>query len=255
MELTMELARTAQCTTEEKLACYDLVVLMRRLAVKARINGILSIEKDVEDLSQGTLSGFLLKRGLTYVMDGMDPENIEDNLGTFFFSEMPTGSELLRCLIVMKAVLLFQKGMNPRVMSEMLLSFLGMGACKKLTERLEYETGRKAAEDYLESLGNASQHDFSKLEFLKSIETRGFQQLLLEFDDRTVARALNGEGKQISRLILSNVSSFRITNIMNEITLTNSVLESEVASAQKKIADKAHLLAQQGILVIQSDVI
>lgn len=75
--------------TEQRQEVSDIVLLLTRFADKARRSGLLSMERDVEQIQDS-----FLKQGLQLVMDGTDPEMIREILTTdLHFAEMRRRSE------------------------------------------------------------------------------------------------------------------------------------------------------------------
>ena len=108
------------CSTEEKNRCINLVDQLYEFSVKARNEGILSLEEDIPYVKND-----FLREALKLVIDGIDPEIAAGILYNLISGGDLEGSELLELMIVTEGVLRIQQGVNPNLLKKILLSLLG----------------------------------------------------------------------------------------------------------------------------------
>ncbi len=116
--LDWELAERLKCEDAEKKECLELVLVIIGLAVKARREGLLSIEDDTLNLTNSNL-----RQGIELVVDGTDPECVRNILQIKIIAGNLRGKELLSSLIILEGVLMIQDGTNPRLLKETLFAF------------------------------------------------------------------------------------------------------------------------------------
>ncbi len=110
----------AQCTREEKKAPLALILTALRLAEKARKEGLLALDEDLDSLPNPFFRDLV-----RMVVDGVDSEIIA-KLGWIRMSvERMGGADMLAALIALEAALALQAGLNPKVIASMLSSYLG----------------------------------------------------------------------------------------------------------------------------------
>lgn len=116
----LELRKLLECTKEEKLSCLPLIDKLIELAKEARYNGALSLEERIPDFDD-----YLLKMGITLIVDGCSPEDNNAILETLIINSGKTGVGLLRQMIIRDGVLAIQAGYNPGLIAKKLNAYLG----------------------------------------------------------------------------------------------------------------------------------
>ena len=90
------------------------------LSNKARRQGLLSLEEDIE------VSPYpLMRRGLQFVVDGTDPKLLSEILERTILLSNDTPEKIMENCIIAVGVLGIQEGHNPRMLRENLQSFMG----------------------------------------------------------------------------------------------------------------------------------
>lgn len=118
-----EIREYVDCSKEEKLECAPIIKEILMLANIACMKGLLALE---EKATQSN-NPYLIK-GILLVVDGTDPEYVNETLCISSVFSFKTGIELLKEMIILEGVLSIQAGHNPRIIEEKLLSFLGDAA-------------------------------------------------------------------------------------------------------------------------------
>ncbi|MBK9503285.1 MAG: hypothetical protein IPO06_28695 [Leptospiraceae bacterium] len=90
------------------------------LSNKARRQGLLSLEEDIE------VSPYpLMRRGLQFVVDGTDPKLLSEILERTILLSNDTPEKIMENCIIAVGVLGIQEGYSPRILRENLQSFMG----------------------------------------------------------------------------------------------------------------------------------
>ena len=104
----------------DKRQCLALISKILLLANNARNYGLLSLGKEAEESTS-----FLLGKGLQLALDGVKPHTARMILELYIFTGDYTGKDLLERCIILEGVMGILEGMHPKLLKELLLSFLG----------------------------------------------------------------------------------------------------------------------------------
>ena len=113
MNNSFEFFERAKCSDEEKKTILPIMLRIIYLLEKARRQGLLSLEDDVEKIDS-----FLLKIGLTLIIDGTDPELVRSILDNYMYSSYLWGKELLERMVIIEGIMSIQDGDHPRILLE-----------------------------------------------------------------------------------------------------------------------------------------
>ena len=133
-------AERLQCSREDKAQIMELINLLVQASEKARSDGLLALEDEMDHYEQP-----LLKLGMQLVVDGTDPNIVDQMLTARILSENKHGKAFLEQIIIFTAVLSIQSGDNPRLMLEKCISYLG-DAADELRARYRTLPGGRRAE-------------------------------------------------------------------------------------------------------------
>ena len=196
----------------DREACFSAVARMLELSNLARMSGILALEAEAE-----TDPDAFIRTGLELLVDGTDPETVEQVMRNLILSGDHSDTELLRRLVLAEGVVGIQQGENPRILAVRMASMLG--------------------ELYLERAKSAATVDLTAYEYTRVIHERGALPESAEFEEmfrqlsrrdiqlvlRTVGDtglitdALAGCGAEIFYKITENVSNNIRTRICRDI--------------------------------------
>jgi len=94
-----------------------LLEFLMGLCEKARREGLLSLESDLESSELFWNGGDLLTLGLSLIIDGVEPAEVEDLLVLYILRNNRKGSnDYLKNIIFTETVLNIQSGLNPRLL-------------------------------------------------------------------------------------------------------------------------------------------
>ena len=232
MEYDWEFGERIRCSEDEKSECIALVSQIVSMAKMAKRNGLLALVQEAE-----ATTSFLLRKGLQLVLEGVQPSLVRTTLEYYILSGTYTGKDLLERCIMMEGVLAIQKGVNPQIIQELLLSLFG----EKGHEAYEAEFGEKKT-DKLDAFFQKIKKDravtplSSKLgHTIMQLDDQSIQQCLKEISTVDLARALKGlEGKAKIR-VFENLPKRSAAILQETVEHLDLMRDSEMNEAQKKI--------------------
>jgi hypothetical protein len=243
MEYDWEFGERIKCSEDERSQCMALVAKIVSMAKKAKRNGLLSLVQEAEETTY-----FLLRKGLQLVLEGVQPPLVKTTLEYYILSGSFTGKHLLERCIIMEGVLAIQKGVNPQIIQELLLSLFG----EKGHEVFEAEFGEKK-KDKLEAffekikMDRAATPMSSKLgHTIMRLDDQSIQKCLKEISTVDLARALKGiEGKAQIK-VYKNLPKRSAAILQETVEHLDLMRDSEMNEAQEKILLIISGLEEQG---------
>ena len=247
MEYDWEFGERIKCRADEKSQCMALVAKIVSMAKTAKRNGLLSLVQEAEETTY-----FLLRKGLQLVLEGVQPPLVKTTLEYYILSGSYTGKDLLERCIIMEGVLAIQKGVNPQIIQELLLSLFG----EKGHETYETEFGEKK-KDKLEAffekikMDQAATPMSSKLgHTIMQLDDQSIQKCLKEISTVDLARALKGiEGKAQIK-VFKNLPKRPAAILQETVEHLDLMRDSEMKEAQEKILLIISGLEDQGDLLV-----
>ena len=102
------------------MACASIVHDIYMLANEAKVKGVPAL---VDEAMKS--NNLYLRRGLFLIVDDVDPELVKKTLHASNVYSLKTGVELLKDIIALEGVLMIQAGLHPKMIVEILMSYLG----------------------------------------------------------------------------------------------------------------------------------
>ena len=243
MEYDWEFGERIRCSEDEKCECIALVSQIVSMAKMAKRNGLLALVQEAE-----TAPSFLLRKGLQLVLEGVQPSLVRTTLEYYILSGTYTGKDLLERCIIMEGVLAIQKGVNPQIIQELLLSLFG----EKGHEAFEAEFGDKKT-DKLEVFFKKIRNDraatplSSKLGLtIMQLDDQSIQQCLKEISTVDLARALKGIEGEAKIKVFKNLPKRSAAILQETVEHLDLMRDSEMNEAQEKILLIISGLEEQG---------
>lgn len=226
-----EIIARSRCSRTEQVACVSLVSEIVRIALKARREGILSLEREI-----GTLSSPLLSRGIRYVSDGVPEETVKELLYNHVVFSGEKGRRLRRACLIAEGVVAIQEGLHFRWVLEKLGSMLpdAQGEMEALLLEIEMEE----LELFSKGLaGRKPLHEQTALleEWLPDADQRSVELLLREAPVETVAMALAGAGGRAIETVFRSIANRGRILLMRDIEVLRSADPEMIAEAQKRL--------------------
>lgn len=235
------------CTREEKRTLFPLIDQLLEMAELARRQGLLSLEEWI-----GRTEERLLKKGLQMVIDGSEPAVIRKILLNYLLCDDKQGRELLKGMLIIDGVLAFQQGLNPQLIRELLLSYLGEDLCHEADEHyFYYRDGAAAVRQFLRELPDNVQYndnDYTAVftDVIAGLDLRSLQRVLREVDEPTVCMALIGTGRATCYKILDSLSVHTAVRIVEGLKAMKNNEEQYFVRARKRMHETVMALAGRG---------
>ncbi len=243
MEYDWEFGERISCSEDEKSQCIALVSQIVSMAKMAKRNGLLALVQEAEETTS-----FLLRKGLQLVLEGVQPSLVKTTLEYYILSGSYTGKDLLERCIIMEGVLAIQKGVNPQIIQELLLSLFG----EKGHEAYEVEFGDKKTHK-LEAFFKKVRNDravtplSSKLgQTIMRLDDQSIQQCLKEISTVDLARALKGIEGGAKIKVFENLPKRSASILQETVEHLDLMRDSEMNEAQEKILLVISGLEEQG---------
>jgi hypothetical protein len=189
-----------------------------------------------------------LRKGLQLVLEGVQPSLVKTTLEYYILSGSYTGKDLLERCIIMEGVLAIQKGINPQIIQELLLSLFG----EKGHEAYEAEFGDKKM-DKLDAFFEKIKKDravtplSSKLgHTIMQLDDQAIQQCLKEISTVDLARALKGMEGEAKIKVFKNLPKRSAAILQETVQHLDLMRDSEMNEAQEKILLVISGLEEQG---------
>jgi flagellar motor component MotA len=115
-----ELAERLACPLEDKRLLYPLLESICDIAVKARQEGLLSLEPLTTEIHDE-----IFRVGMGMIVDGFPEDILEDVFAAYLHSFDETGYRFLKTVLIAEGLLSIQSGENPRMTRKKLAAYLG----------------------------------------------------------------------------------------------------------------------------------
>lgn len=227
-----EFCRQIRVTEEKIRDCLALISEIIHLATGARNYGLLSLGKQAEENES-----FLLRKGLQLALDGVKSAKARTILELYIFADDYTGKELLQRCIILEGVIGILEGMHPKLLKELLVSFLGEAGhdiYRDEFERLE----KKKIDVYLQKVQKQTPASKAAAELSESIEPlqdsiiKRFLQVINIDDLARVIINLAG-GAQVK--LFNSLPQRGALVLLDAIEQLNSEEPHEFQEAQEKV--------------------
>jgi hypothetical protein len=243
MEYDWEFGERIRCSEDEKSECIALVSQIVSMAKMAKRNGLLALVQEAE-----AATSFLLRKGLQLVLEGVQPSLVRTTLEYYILSGTYTGKDLLDRCIIMEGVLAIQKGVNPQIIQELLLSLFG----ERGHEAYQAEFGDRKT-DKLEVFFKKIRNDraatplSSKLgQTIMQLDDQSIQQCLKGISTVDLARALKGIEGEAKIKVFKNLPKRSAAILQETVEHLDLMRDSEMNEAQEKILLIISGLEEQG---------
>ena len=233
VDMNMQIGERLQCSIEEKKELLPLIDYIVNAAEKARREGLLALEDDLEECKYP-----LLRMGLQLVVDGTDPEIIEGILTARVVSGNASGKDFLAQNIIHVAALSIQQGDNPRIIEVKCFAYFGEEA-EALQSQFAAEVteprDREKVKAFEESDGDFAKR-FPEIEKLLGFDDRSIQKVLREIDTKELVSMFYGCSQKVKSKILRNMSKRAATLLAGDAMRGTPSLESVNANVEKVFA-------------------
>jgi hypothetical protein len=243
MNYDAEFCQQIRVSEDEKRECFARVSEILSLAVKGRNFGLLSLGKEAEECSS-----FLLRKGLQLALDGVKNHTARNILELYILTGNYTGKELLDRCIILEGVLGILDGMHPKLLKEVLLSFLGETGHTIFKE--EFETNEKEKLlAYLEKIDKkpAATKSSAKLgNIIAKLNEKAIKRFLQIIHIEDLAKTVKDMDGNAQIKIFNHLPDRGAVMLFEAIEQLNSAGQEEIVEAQNKFVAIITELRDQG---------
>jgi hypothetical protein len=208
-----------------------------KLATKARREGILSLERDIDQ--QKVNERDIFEYGLSFVVDGTERSIIEKILGNIVTQEKDDYT-LFYKTIQMEAALEIQQGTNPKMLYFILNSFTDI----PLKDDKAYTDDSKHHDEEEDNSPEENNDIIEDTELAENVvvfndiarlRNRTIQIILREVDHHELIVALKAANEEARSKIFRNISKRAVAMIKQDMEYMGPVRRNDAEEAQQKI--------------------
>ena len=234
---------------EQKKECYNLLAATTEKVLElcnlARKEGLLALEEETQNLEE-LQNEKHLKSMMMLIVDGTDPELVEEISTARMFASNMQGAEELNYLIMLMGCLSLQRGENPRIIEEKLLALLPEEAVDVYRERQKKREAEEvlsvdSMEKYYQGGIAVRPEDAFYYEVkiadyaIRTIDDRGIQRVLRDIDNCDITIAMKGLSGEARRRLLQGMSKRLATMIIEDMEFMGPVRMKDVVLSISKI--------------------
>jgi hypothetical protein len=243
MNYDAEFCQQFQVNEEEKRQCFARISEILALATKGRNFGLLSLGKEAEESPL-----FLLRKGLQLALDGVKSHTARTILELYILTGDYTGKELLERCIILEGVIGILDGMHPKLLKELLLSFLGETGHITFNEELEVREKEKLL-SYLEKIEKkpAATNSSAKLgNVIAKLNGKAIKRFLqiIHIDD--LAKTVKDMDGKAQIKIFDHLPDRGASMLLEAIEQMDSIAHHKIVEAQNKFVAIISELRDQG---------
>ncbi|MBR4027048.1 MAG: hypothetical protein IKJ01_05760 [Lachnospiraceae bacterium] len=240
---------------------YETVKKIVELAYIARREGLLALEDAVWDIALESAEE-VLKHLIIMVVDGTEPQIVEEIGLSRYYAHLYTDYEALRYLMYLEGALSIQAGENPRILEErlkvMLPANMYLTYCvnlEKANEEKEREKKEHLIEDLCKGKRNWTQEDsgyyvYKLLDYvICDITDNGLQRVMREIENVTLSLAMKGMSGEARRRIFANLSNRLAILIAEDMVSMYLVRAVDILEASQKILNVIIRLSDTGEII------
>ena len=225
----------------QKDALIPLIEALISFSDKTRKQGLLSLEDDLSMVKDP-----FLKMGLQLIIDGTDPELVEEILERIILFSNATTERILEYCIMRTGILGIQTGNNPHLLHHQLYAYIGLEFIEEYLNQIDsHPTVREMVIN-----SNFIPLDIS-IEFntlFTRMDDLSIQRMLREIDITVLVYALSNSSLECESKILKNISS-RAAYMLTEDRQILSISLEDCIENQKMIIDLYEKLVEMGEII------
>jgi hypothetical protein len=243
MNYDAEFCQQIRVSEDAKRQCLRLVSEILFLATKARNYGLLSLGKEAEESAS-----FLLRKGLQLAMDGVKSQTARTILELYIFTEDYTGKDLLERCLILEGVMGILEGMHPKLLREILLSFLGESGHNLYKEEFETKE-REKLESYLKKIEEqpAASSSSAKLgNVIANLNGKAIKQFLQVINIDDLAKAIKDMDGKVQIKVFNHLPERSASLLLESVEKMDSIEPHETLQAQNKVVAIISEMRDQG---------
>jgi hypothetical protein len=232
MNYDAEFCQQIRVSEDEKRQCLALVSKILFLATKARNYGLLSLGKEAEEGSS-----FLLRKGLQLALDGVKSQTARTILELYIFTGDYTGKDLLERCIVLEGVIGIMEGIHPKLLNELLLSFLGEAGHAMFREEFEAIEKEKLAAytKKIEKISATTKSSAKLGKLITKLDDKSVKRFLQFIHIEELAKAVKNIDGKAQIKIFNHLPERGAALLLESIEQMDSIEDHEISEAQDKV--------------------
>ena len=243
MNYDAEFCQQIRVSEDAKRQCLGLVSEILFLVTKARNYGLLSLGKEAEESAS-----FLLRKGLQLAMDGVKSQTARTILELYIFTEDYTGKDLLERCLILEGVMGILEGTHPKLLREILLSFLGESGHNLYKEEFETKE-REKLESYLKKIEEqpAASSSSAKLgNVIANLNGKTIKQFLQAINIDDLAKAIKDMNGKVQIKVFKHLPERGASLLLESVEKMDSIAPHETLEAQNKVVAIISEMRDQG---------
>ncbi len=232
MEYDAEFCQQIRVNDDEKRQCLTLISEILSLANKGRNFGLLSLGKEAEESSS-----FLLRKGLELALDGVKSHTARMIMELYIHTGDHTGIELLQRCIILEGVIGILDGMHPKLLKEILLSFLGEAGHSIFREEFEAKEKEKLL-SYLKKIEKkpAAGNSSAKLgKYIARLDKKTMKRFLQIINMDDLAKTIKDMDGKVQIKVFNHLKERSGLLFLEAIEQLDSVEHDEIVESQNKV--------------------
>ena len=232
MEYDAEFCQQIRVNDDEKRQCLTLISEILSLANKGRNFGLLSLGKEAEESSS-----FLLRKGLELALDGVKSHTARMIMELYINTGDYTGIELLQRCIILEGVIGILDGMHPKLLKEILLSFLGEAGHNIFREEFEAKEKEKLLA-YLKKIEKipAAGNSSAKLgKYIARLDKKTMKRFLQIINMDDLAKTIKDMDGKVQIKVFNHLKERSGLLLLEAIEQLGSVEHDEIVESQNKV--------------------
>lgn len=225
----------------QKNAFVPLIEELIQLSDKARKEGLLNLEEDKNKLKDP-----YFKMGLQLIIDGTDPELVEEILERVIYYSNPTTERAFEYCIIRTGILAIQSGNNPHLLQHQLYAYLGMEYIEDYLNQIDSIPLVSEPTDNSNFIPLDISIEFNDI--FTNLDNSSIQRMLREIDLSILVCALSNSTSECESIILRNIST-RSAYILTEDRRLLHVSLEDCIENQKMILELYEKLVAMGEII------
>ena len=232
MDYDAQFCRQIRVNEAEKRQCLTLISEILSLANKGRNFGLLSLGKEAEEGSS-----FLLRKGLQLALDGVKSPTARMIMELYINTGDYTGKELLQRCIILEGVIGILDGLHPKLLKEILLSFLGEAGHAIFREEFETKEKEKLS-TYLKDIEKmpAAGNSSAKLgKYIARLDKHTMKRFLQIINMDDLAKTIKDMEGKVQIKVFNHLKERSALLLLEAIEQTSAAEHDEIIESQNKV--------------------
>lgn len=247
----IEQVKSQPLSDEEQEQLFDAIAEVMIMSRAGREKGLLALEEEAEKMEKTLVHYRLLKNGAMLVVDGTDPDIIEEILTSNYWVDSQSKIEYVVGYICIRGILMVQDGMNPRIIEDMLYAVVPAMYREKGKEWSDKVVGQYRDKKLAADLERYAQIDYQPTEQqvilyagiweqkLRTMTDKDIQRTLMDIDNDWLTSAMLALSEDAKEILFANMSrrlSYMLkTDILHKVWYINGKYQADEASIEKAL--------------------